>query len=862
MEISKIQEKQRSTKKRLGILLVLLIGLMLIGGTYAFFTAVFTGVEEDTTISIGGGRLGIHMDGGNIITMNNIYPRAEAWETKRFTITGNNSTPLEMEYFLNLVVTENTFQNGSLTYTLESQNTSNTGTPMSSIIEQRGIPTGAGVHPLGQGVFNQPGNDMVHTYYLTFYFPSRGVPQNEDQGRTFRAHVGISGEPTVNASNMMVAHEWAEPCLWWDDECWENLEDPCEWDDYECWDKIDQDPGFLRGPLRREEIQNITFVNTNIVPTDAVASWDVSVAQNGSVMAWHTAPRSTQQCEWWEWDWDEETDEEIITCGEYINVLLHDVYIGSLGGVLANYNSDMLFSGIQFLESLDARFLDTREVVTMSSLLSSSGMNVNDFNLDLRGWQFNNIQEVSDILSSTGFMSQNCSMNLSGWDIPSLINMMVNNWFDGNIEEEDMLMHSLLQSVVGLRHGMSSSGWFCGMESNTIDLSNWDVSNIRNMSYAFMSSGSMWSFLSRESTLILNNWNTSNVTDMSYMFAYSPWTSIQGLNTWNVSNVRNMSGMFTYTGIGSGSFTTDLSNWNVSNVTDMSMMFAYTGVHWGSGGFTGTFNVGNLNNWNTSNVTNMSHMFHHIGRTSMLDLRNWNTSNVTDMSGMFGYAGVNWNIADEYYDIDIHNALDFEAINEMLNDNIEGTINLPEEVIEDINELIESAEENIQELELTTETESNTTAIPGNMIIRVDNWNTSNVTDMSGMFAGAGFGLLNFIIDGLETWDVSNVSSMNGMFEEAGSHTSDFGLDLRNWRLLSIEDMSHMFDSVGSRSSSVTLDLRGWEIPNLNNIYNNQMFSEINTNLRIYVSNNIIQNWLLNETDNTDLPSSTEIIVN
>jgi len=202
-----IEEKERRAKKRIVILGLLIITIVAITGAYAFFTAVFTGVEEDTTITIGAGRLGLHMDGGNTINMQNIYPRAEAWETKRFTITGNNNSALEMEYELSLIVTENTFSNNALTYTLESQNTTNDGTPMPSITSQRGIPTGAGVHSLGQGIFNEPGNEMVHTYYLTFFFPSRGVAQNEDQGATFRAHVGVADATNQPAQDPFIMFE-------------------------------------------------------------------------------------------------------------------------------------------------------------------------------------------------------------------------------------------------------------------------------------------------------------------------------------------------------------------------------------------------------------------------------------------------------------------------------------------------------------------------------------------------------------------------------------------------------------------------------------------------------------------------------
>jgi len=197
------REEKKENKKAAAILLALLIGVVLIGGTYAFFTAVLTGVEDDTTITIGAGRLGIHMDGGNLINMQNIYPREAAWDTKRFTITGNNDAAMPMPYYLNLIVTENTFSNNALEYTLRSYNTTNDGTPVPAIATARGIPTGPGSHTLGGGTFDTPGSDMVHTYYLAFFFPSRGVAQNEDQGRTFRAHVGmvgISGVPTTTTS--------------------------------------------------------------------------------------------------------------------------------------------------------------------------------------------------------------------------------------------------------------------------------------------------------------------------------------------------------------------------------------------------------------------------------------------------------------------------------------------------------------------------------------------------------------------------------------------------------------------------------------------------------------------------------------
>ena len=48
-----------------------------------------------------------------------------------------------------------------------------------------------------------------------------------------------------------------------------------------------------------------------------------------------------------------------------------------------------------------------------------------------------------------------------------------------------------------------------------LDLSNWDTSNVTNMSYMFYYQNSSETSLKN---LNIGNWDTSNVTNMSYMF--------------------------------------------------------------------------------------------------------------------------------------------------------------------------------------------------------------------------------------------------------------------------------------------------------------------------------------------------------
>ena len=92
------------------------------------------------------------------------------------------------------------------------------------------------------------------------------------------------------------------------------------------------------------------------------------------------------------------------------------------------------------------------------------------------------------------------------------------------------------------------------------NISKWNVSNVKNMSYMF------WDC--KKFNQDISSWNVSNITDMSYMF-YKCTNFNHPISAWDVSNVTNMNGMF-YECI---SFNRDISNWNVSNVNSMFYTF-------------------------------------------------------------------------------------------------------------------------------------------------------------------------------------------------------------------------------------------------------------------------------------------------
>jgi surface protein len=181
------------------------------------------------------------------------------------------------------------------------------------------------------------------------------------------------------------------------------------------------------------------------------------------------------------------------------------------------------------------------------------------------------------------------------------------------------------------------------------DISQWDVSHVKDMSHMFERtdplSRSLYYAASKHTPKKQNfrsfirlvnqslasvpfngdisQWDVSNVEDMSFMFSGSIFN--QDISGWNTSRVRDMSNMF------SGSlFEGSIGSWDVSLVTDMSWMFANT-----------RFNS-DISQWNTSNVYYMVAMFatSHFNQ----DISSWDISSVVDLDSMF---------AESHFDMDL-----------------------------------------------------------------------------------------------------------------------------------------------------------------------------------------------------------------
>ena len=92
------------------------------------------------------------------------------------------------------------------------------------------------------------------------------------------------------------------------------------------------------------------------------------------------------------------------------------------------------------------------------------------------------------------------------------------------------------------------------------DVSQWDVSNVKNMSYMFN--------LCENFNCDLSDWDVSNVKYMGFMFKNCKEFDCK-LSTWNVSNVKDIENMFE----GCENFIQNLNDWDVSKVEHMKETF-------------------------------------------------------------------------------------------------------------------------------------------------------------------------------------------------------------------------------------------------------------------------------------------------
>lgn len=126
---------------------------------------------------------------------------------------------------------------------------------------------------------------------------------------------------------------------------------------------------------------------------------------------------------------------------------------------------------------------------------------------------------------------------------------------------------------------------------NSLDLDDFDTSNVENMEGLFAGNSSRFNTAYRAKISL----NTSNVKNMSKLFHYT-YVSYLDLSDLDVRKVTNFSKAFDYTWL----YELDLTNWNTISATDMSNMF---------GGSTWLVKIYASDSFTTANVTSYNGIF-------------------------------------------------------------------------------------------------------------------------------------------------------------------------------------------------------------------------------------------------------------
>jgi len=232
----------------------------------------------------------------------------------------------------------------------------------------------------------------------------------------------------------------------------------------------------------------------------------------------------------------------------------------------------------------------------------------------------------------------------------------------------------------------------------------------------------------------IETWNTSLVTNMRGLFRDKSDFN-EDISSWDVSKVTNMSYMFASASV----FNQPLNTWNVSNVTDMSFMFS-NAVSFDQP----------LNQWSVYNVTDMSCMFYGAEKFNQ-PLSRWNIGNVKQIGGMFcnassfSYSLDEWNLTSA-------TSCERDMIVPMFHNANTNIVNNSNRIFN--NKTIREA------VSLYCRHAKSAIAKFGEM----NKWNTSQVTDMSGLFE-----YHNEFNTNINDWDVSNVTNMSEMFYCAAS---------------------------------------------------------------------------------------------
>ena len=261
---------------------------------------------------------------------------------------------------------------------------------------------------------------------------------------------------------------------------------------------------------------------------EAVEFWDVSEANDGSVMAYAVLNEDGNT---------------------------YTIYIQGDGKVIANEDSSYLFYRFEDLESIEGlEYLDTSNVTSMIAMF---GYCRSLTTLDLSNFDTSNVTDMNHMFYNCESLT---SIDISNFNTSKVTDMNNMFYWCENLIELDVGNFNTSKVT-----DMSFMFYRC-RSLTTIDVSNFDTSNVTNMMTMFSTCSSL-------TAIDVSNFDTSNVTVMMSMFSNCSSLTAIDVSNFDTSKVTHINAMFSNC---SSLTTIDFRNADFSSVTSYTKMFGST----------------------------------------------------------------------------------------------------------------------------------------------------------------------------------------------------------------------------------------------------------------------------------------------
>ena len=177
----------------LTVIAVCTLLVTVVGATFAYFGIALNGAESESTIEVTSGTLSVEYDSNSKLEVGSSIPGSSLTD-KAFTITGVVTGSTNLNYEVMLKVSENTYTDGALVYTITSTNTSNNGSTIETTSTPVLIPSGVSNIRIGIGTFAGPiVSGATHSYSIniTHAYTDDEALINANQDKSFKANLSV-----------------------------------------------------------------------------------------------------------------------------------------------------------------------------------------------------------------------------------------------------------------------------------------------------------------------------------------------------------------------------------------------------------------------------------------------------------------------------------------------------------------------------------------------------------------------------------------------------------------------------------------------------------------------------------------------